>query len=538
MNHPPPRGTAADTVPTTTEAQLKWALVTSRQRAQAARERIRQLYGDVVVVRDDGAAEAPSSSGASEHPLTNRLDDSQSEYSERKRWIEAHGYRHECSHHDDDNSQQGGDDHEARARRRRRMNESWGRWVRHPPPAPHAGHGPAASFLSPPGWRRTRTRNNKAAGQQQQLEEEEEEIDDDDPAGRAARFRMAFAAAVAAIERNKVEFPFFPPSRFDSTSTAATTSFYCYSTTTPKAGGNYASDDHGNENDAVTPQTRQQRSILLAWTPQLREQVASAAKSVLRPPRRREDLDDGIDDEENNNYNDESFVVEATAAAEQGQHPLENHHNAHMSSIVIRPDDEANTLNWTVNDSMSTIPPPGEEESVEEEAQGVGDDDASAIQEPSHANMNQEDTAAESEISGVHLPGRDLSLFEWTQLQQLLPRPDDSSPRSVRGPAAATTSARRRQEQVLEKILPDDEDRPVDWTSSLWSNIAPNPWWSPPPSRSTTATPVHDKKNHDQNYDIDSSAGCGLSVRRGTHGPPVVSSHHYCSAHWERQMML
>jgi hypothetical protein len=192
---------------------------------------------------------------------------------------------------------------------------------------------------------------------------------------------------------------------------------------------------------------------------------------------------------------------------------------------------------WTVDDSMSTIPPSAEEDSVEEEAEGVGDD-ASAMNGPRHANMDPgegDDVAAvKSEISGAHLPGQDLSLFEWTQLLQ---RPDDPSPLSSNVPAAAT-SARRRQQQVLEKILPDDEDRPVDWTSSLWSNITPNPWWSPPPSRSTTTTPVHDKKNHDQNYNIDSSAGCGLSVRRGTHGPPVVSSHHYCSAHWERQMML
>jgi hypothetical protein len=495
MNHHPHRAVPVTTV-VTSETQLKWALVTSRQRAQAARERIRQLYGD------HGRNNEENNENSTDEQRTttmnrgsNRLDDSQSEYSERKQWIEQHGYRHECSvfqggDYDDD------DDNEERSRRRRRMNESWcgrrfvikqqlARWN-------------DASFPSPAAWGRGGRVGRRDA-------------EPDDP-GRVERFQMAFAAAVAAIEKNQDVHP-FPPSRFDSTSTTSFSKSTLLADETPHRSHHLPKSPHYDG----TPKTKNS----IVWTPQLREQVTSAAKSVLRPPHtknRQQDDDDGNDDNDHDDDDDEVdfFVRQFERFMLQPDDSLTSHESClveevppsstngwnNASSIVH--EDETST--WTVDDSMSTIPPP-EDEIVE-----------STIQEEIYFSGKK----VPDNNTVIDIPNRVLSSESSTP-----PPPPLAKERPQNHVAVPTAAPPNR----LVPALPDDKI-PFDWSCS---SIKPKPL--APPSRiiaTTTAMTTAVSSS------LSSSAGCGLSVVRGAHVPynNVVSSHYHCSAHWERQMML
>jgi hypothetical protein len=491
MNHPP-RAVPATTI-VTSEAQLKWALVTSRQRAQAARDRIRQLYGDRNEENENSNDNDEQRTQAMNRG-SNRLDDSQCEYSERKQWIEQHGYRHECSYSqggDDDND----DDNEERSRRRRRMNESWygRRFV-------IKQHQPArwndASFPSPAAWR-------KGGGRRRRDSEP-----DDDP-GRVERFQMAFAAAVAAIEKNQVVHP-FPPSRFDSTST---TSFSksTFADETP-----HSSHAPKTPHFDGTPKTRNS----IVWTPQLREQVTSAAKSVLRQPHtknRQEDDDDNDHDDDDDEVDffvrqferfmlqpdDNSLTSHESCLVEEVQPPSSTSNGWNNASSIVHEDE---TSTWTVDDSMSTIPPP-EEDIVE-----------STLQQEIYSCEEVPDNNTVI-ITVADIPSRVVSSDSSTPPPLAKERPQNH----VAVPTAAPPNR-------LVPALPDDKI-PFDWSCS---SIRPKPL--APPSRIIATTTMTTAVSSSSSS---SSAGCGLSVVRGASVPNnMVSSHYHCSAHWERQMML
>lgn len=451
---------------TTNEAQLKWALVTARQRAQATRDRIRHLY----------------------NPNDNLLDDSQSEYSERKQWIEEHGYRHECCSQNDDQ-----DNHE-RLHRRIRMNELYGRRFDVTQRA-----NDSALFFMPVSLSSSSLWRGGGRGEGRGTFTVEDDPD------RVERFQMAFAAAVAAIERNNLvvqnqqQHSHYPPSRFDSTSTTASprTSHYVE---TPRGGDG----DHTlySPNAATTPKAGQNtNSSLLVWTPQLREQVTLAAKSVLKrqPEQTTSDCSNNDDDDHEDDNHDEvnSFVRQFERFMLQNDDSLtsqeesclvevpqpHNWNNSSFESPIVPQEDETSTC-WTalVDDGMSTIIISQEEEMVELEQNG----NESIIKKQNNSTSKKLYVNTMTAII-ADLPGRVISF--------------ESSP----SPTTCPTIKQPQQQH---------EQRSISILSQPSS-----------PQRSIINS-------------IGGSVGCGLSVVRGAHVPPLSNHDYHCSDHWERQMML
>jgi hypothetical protein len=471
MNSPRRGVPTTATSTTTNEAQLKWALVTARQRAQAARDRIRQLYSD-------------DTSG-------NLLDDSQSDYSERKQWIAEHGYRHQCC---TSSQQQQANEYE----RFHRHNNSWRTnesftYGRRFDVAKRTFD--SSLFVVPASsWREGRCGAFV--------------VEDDDP-DRTERFQMAFAAAVAAIERNhhpQVDHQRFPPSRFDSTSTY-TASPHSRSTTqrveTPREGG-------GNftfHSPRATPTHKAgHKNSLLVWTPQLREQVTLAAQTVLkRRPEHHQDqtLDNNHDDDEVKSFvrqferfmlqTDDSLTSsshEESGPVEVQQQPPQDWTNSSFASPIVPEEDLETSRCWTApldedEDGLSTSFPQNveAEESVNVDAEQNGTVINEQKADTKKVGVNTEHSA--------EIPGRVIS-FQSLQLPK-------------KSHAVRPSLTQQHESPIAGRTITTVSHRPLSSASA---------------QRITGS--------------ID-SAGCGLSVVRGGVHTPLEN---YCSARWERQMML